>query len=82
MYDLHVRYLLTWYPTFRCIVVRNGAHASISALDLVPGDVIVVKQGNKLPADMRFVDVSSDAMFDRAILTGKLSRSSWITRHY
>lgn len=54
----------------QCIVIRNGSHASISALDLVPGDVIVIKQGNKLPADVRFVDVSSDAMFDRAILTG------------
>lgn len=55
----------------QCIVIRNGAHTSMSALDIVPGDVIVIKQGNKLPADIRFVDVSSDAMFDRAILTGK-----------
>jgi sodium/potassium-transporting ATPase subunit alpha len=56
----------------QCIVIRNGSHASISALDLVPGDVIVIKQGNKLPADVRLVEVSSDAMFDRAILTGKI----------
>jgi sodium/potassium-transporting ATPase subunit alpha len=55
----------------QCIVIRNGSHASISALDLIPGDVIVIKQGNKLPADVRLVEVSSDAMFDRAILTGK-----------
>lgn len=55
----------------QCIVIRNGAHASISALDLVPGDIIVIKQGNKLPADVRFVEISSDAMFDRAILTGR-----------
>ncbi|CAO2657571.1 Nn.00g036970.m01.CDS01 [Neocucurbitaria sp. VM-36] len=54
-----------------CIVIRNGSHASVSALDLVPGDIIVIKQGNKLPADVRFVEVSSDAMFDRAILTGE-----------
>ncbi|KAH7381738.1 hypothetical protein BKA66DRAFT_419220 [Pyrenochaeta sp. MPI-SDFR-AT-0127] len=55
----------------QCIVIRNGSQASISALDLVPGDIIVIKQGNKLPADVRFVEVSSDAMFDRAILTGE-----------
>ncbi|KAF2031303.1 calcium ATPase [Setomelanomma holmii] len=55
----------------QCIVIRNGSHASISALDFVPGDIIVIKQGNKLPADVRFVEVSSDAMFDRAILTGE-----------
>jgi P-type E1-E2 ATPase len=54
----------------QCIVIRNGSQASVSALDLVPGDIIVIKQGNKLPADVRFVEVSSDAMFDRAILTG------------
>jgi magnesium-transporting ATPase (P-type) len=60
----------------QCIVIRNGSQLSISALDLVPGDIIVIKQGNKLPADVRLVEVSSDAMFDRAILTGKqLSRA-------
>ncbi|KAJ4332729.1 hypothetical protein N0V87_008155 [Didymella glomerata] len=55
----------------QCLVIRNGSQTSVSALDLVPGDVIVIKQGNKLPADVRFVEVSSDAMFDRAILTGE-----------
>jgi sodium/potassium-transporting ATPase subunit alpha len=54
----------------QCVVIRGGSHTSISALDLVPGDVIVVKQGNKLPADVRFFDVSSDALLDRSILTG------------
>jgi len=53
-----------------CLVIRDGSQASIHALDLVPGDIIVVKQGNKLPADLRLVEVSSDAMFDRSILTG------------
>ena len=56
-----------------CIVIRNGSHVRISALDLVPGDVIVIKQGNKLPADVRFVETSADAMFDRSILTGASS---------
>lgn len=54
----------------QCIVVRDGSRASISVLDLVPGDIVVIQQGNKLPADVRFVEVSSDAMFDRAVLTG------------
>jgi len=55
----------------QCIVIRDGSHTAISAIDLVPGDIVVIKQGNKLPADVRFVEASSDAMFDRAILTGK-----------
>lgn len=31
-----------------------------------------MKAGNKLPADVRFTQVSSDSKFDRSILTGKL----------
>lgn len=57
----------------RCIVLREGTHMSIPALDLVPGDIVLIKQGNKLPADVRFVEVSCDAMFDRAMLTGMSS---------
>jgi sodium/potassium-transporting ATPase subunit alpha len=56
----------------QCIVVRKGTQTSISAMELVPGDIVVIKSGNKLPADLRFVNASNDAMFDRAILTGKL----------
>lgn len=54
-----------------CTVVRNaGTQMAIPAADLVPGDVIQIKAGNKLPADVRFVQVSNDACFDRSILTG------------
>jgi sodium/potassium-transporting ATPase subunit alpha len=60
----------------QCLVLREGSQVNISALDMVPGDVVIIKQGNKLPADVRFVEVSSDAMFDRAILTGK-SFAKW-----
>lgn len=61
----------------QCLVVRNGSQESISAMDLVPGDIVIIKQGNKLPADVRFVEVSSDSMFDRAILTGTLILPPW-----
>jgi sodium/potassium-transporting ATPase subunit alpha len=53
-----------------CVVLRDGAQVSVVALDIVPGDVLFIKAGNKLPADVRFVEVSSDAKFDRSILTG------------
>ena len=51
-------------------VVRNGIQMEVSATDLVPGDVLYIKAGNKLPADIRLIDVSNDASFDRSILTG------------
>ncbi|EFR00901.1 hypothetical protein MGYG_03904 [Nannizzia gypsea CBS 118893] len=54
-----------------CTAVRDSATVVMSAVELVPGDVITIKQGNKLPCDIRFVEVSSDAKFDRSILTGE-----------
>lgn len=54
-----------------CLVVREGVQVAIMAVDIVPGDILVIKAGNKLPADVRFVQVSSDAKFDRAVLTGE-----------
>jgi sodium/potassium-transporting ATPase subunit alpha len=53
------------------LVVRNGNQTTVSALELVPGDIVYIKAGNKLPADIRFIEVSADACFDRSILTGE-----------
>jgi sodium/potassium-transporting ATPase subunit alpha len=55
----------------QCQVTRNGQLIHIPAADIVPGDLVVVKAGNKLPADIRFIKVSSDAKFDRSVLTGE-----------
>lgn len=54
-----------------CFVLRDGNRIQLAASELVPGDVLYIKFGNKLPADVRFVEVSSDAKFDRSILTGE-----------
>ena len=54
-----------------CSVLRDGVRVELQAIDLVPGDILYIKSGNKLPADVRFVEVSSDAKFDRSILTGE-----------
>ncbi|KAJ9503382.1 hypothetical protein H2202_001536 [Exophiala xenobiotica] len=54
-----------------CNVLRDGSKQTIQASEVVPGDVLFFKAGNKLPADVRFVEVSSDAKFDRSILTGE-----------
>ena len=70
-----------------CLAIRDGVQVSVMAADLVPGDILLIKAGNKIPADVRFTDVSSDAKFDRSILTGMdygdrfiASRSSFLTR--
>ncbi|KAK3328077.1 hypothetical protein B0T19DRAFT_182658 [Cercophora scortea] len=54
-----------------CLIIRDGVQVSTMAADLVPGDILLIKAGNKLPADVRFTQVSSDAKFDRSILTGE-----------
>ncbi|PGH12962.1 hypothetical protein AJ79_03935 [Helicocarpus griseus UAMH5409] len=54
-----------------CMIVRDNKQEWMTATELVPGDVIKIKQGNKLPSDVRFIEVSSDAKFDRSILTGE-----------
>ncbi|KAK9423576.1 putative Cation-transporting P-type ATPase N-terminal domain-containing protein [Seiridium unicorne] len=54
-----------------CLVMRDSKQASLPATELVPGDIVIVKAGNKLPADIRLLQVSGDARFDRSILTGE-----------
>ena len=51
-------------------VIRNGERITISALELVPGDVIVLVTGDKVPADARVID-SKNLKLDEASLTGE-----------
>ena len=53
-------------------VYRNGQVARIHASELVPGDIISVAVGDKIPADSRLISVSSSSFrIDQAILTGE-----------
>lgn len=52
------------------LMMRDGVQVTVLAAEIVPGDILFLKAGNKLPADVRFVEISSDAKFDRSILTG------------
>ena len=53
------------------VVLRDGNWKAIPALDLVPGDIVQIRAGNKIPADLRLCEVSSDLKFNRSILTGE-----------
>jgi sodium/potassium-transporting ATPase subunit alpha len=52
-------------------VLRNGKPYIIPARDLVVGDVVYLSMGDRVPADLRLVEVSSDVKFDRSLLTGE-----------
>jgi Ca2+-transporting ATPase len=51
-------------------VKRNGKWREIDAKDLVPGDVVQLEEGTKIPADIRFIQIIETAV-DEAILTGE-----------
>ena len=42
----------------------DRVQVTVVASKIIPGNVVYVKSGNKLPADVRFTDISSDAKFD------------------
>ncbi|KAJ2467304.1 hypothetical protein GGI02_004079 [Coemansia sp. RSA 2322] len=53
------------------VVTRNGATTTIVATDLVQGDIVHIRGGDKIPADLRLIEVSRDLRFDRSMLTGE-----------
>ncbi len=52
------------------IVIRNGHKSKIPAAGLVPGDLVLLEAGDKVPADLRLV-FSSSLETDEAPLTGE-----------
>ncbi|WP_049986881.1 cation-translocating P-type ATPase [Halobellus rufus] len=52
------------------VVRRGGTEQTIDAIDLVPGDVIVLEQGDVVPADARVLDAGGLEV-DEAALTGE-----------
>ncbi|CDJ50595.1 Ca2+ transporting ATPase, related [Eimeria brunetti] len=53
-----------------CIVLREGREQSVPASAVVPGDVVLLKTGNSVAADMRCIEVT-ELKANEAILTGE-----------
>ncbi len=51
-------------------VRRDGAEMNIPAEKVVPGDIVLLESGNKVPADLRLVEANSLAA-DESFLTGE-----------
>ncbi|MGH1451118.1 MAG: cation-translocating P-type ATPase [Pseudomonadaceae bacterium] len=51
-------------------VVRNGTRAVIDASELVPGDIVVLEPGDRVPADVRLEEVHGLTV-DESMLTGE-----------
>lgn len=54
----------------RVTVIRDGTKADIASAELVPGDIMVLCEGTKIPAD-GFVISCSDFCVDESTLTGE-----------
>ncbi|KAH6997556.1 hypothetical protein BKA56DRAFT_664242 [Ilyonectria sp. MPI-CAGE-AT-0026] len=61
------------YSANEANVVRNGGHVSrVKAEELVPGDIVTIAVGDRIPADCRIISIESNSFsVDQAILTGE-----------
>jgi len=63
-----------------CAVIRNGAVVGLPAAELVPGDVIHVDVGDKVPADCRLIKIETATLsVDESLLTGESAAVSKVT---
>lgn len=62
--------LLNQYALPRVRVLRNGKIEQITADFLVPGDVVILQTGDKVPADIRLIEVNNITI-NETVLTGE-----------
>ncbi|MCL7413671.1 MAG: HAD-IC family P-type ATPase, partial [ANME-2 cluster archaeon] len=63
--------------TPECTVIRENKRMTIPTRELVPGDVVILEGGNKVPADMRLI-FTKNLSTDEAAMTGE---SVPVTKH-
>ncbi len=54
----------------RATVIRDGVQVKIASTEVVPGDVIVLQAGDRVPADARLIE-SVNLKVDESVLTGE-----------
>jgi magnesium-transporting ATPase (P-type) len=54
----------------RAHVLRNGRRMSVPVADLIPGDVVLLEAGDRVPADLRLLRARG-LLIDEALLTGE-----------
>lgn len=73
--------MLRKLATPRCRVVRDGVEKEIEASKLVPGDIVILREGDRVPADLRIIE-AENLEVDESALTGEsipVSKSPDIT---
>ena len=60
------------YSPEQAFVIRDGKTSRMDARDIVPGDIVIVSAGDRVPADCRVIELRSSVLqVDQAILTGE-----------
>jgi magnesium-transporting ATPase (P-type) len=54
----------------KCRVRRNGIVHQVDSEELVPGDIVILESGQKVPADLRLIE-ANDLSVEEALLTGE-----------
>ncbi|MBI2280525.1 MAG: cation-translocating P-type ATPase [Bacteroidetes bacterium] len=54
----------------RALVIRNGKEIRIAGREVVPGDIIILNEGDRVPADAKLVEVLHLTV-DESLLTGE-----------
>jgi magnesium-transporting ATPase (P-type) len=54
----------------KCAVLRDGARRTVDGAEVVPGDIILLEAGEKVPADLRLI-AAQGLRIEEAILTGE-----------
>ncbi|HHS9478173.1 TPA: cation-transporting P-type ATPase [Raoultella ornithinolytica] len=52
------------------VVIRQGNHETVPTTALVPGDIVVIRAGDRIPADLRVIE-AHNLRVEEAILTGE-----------
>ena len=59
-------------------VLRDGEEVTVPARDVVPGDVVLLRTGDRVPADLRLIEAVNLAV-DEAALTGESTPAQKVT---
>jgi Ca2+-transporting ATPase len=69
--------------TTEATVIRGGEVRKVSSSELVPGDIVLLQSGDKIPADLRLLS-TRELRIDESVLTGEslsVSKSAEILGH-
>ncbi|MCW3978076.1 MAG: calcium-translocating P-type ATPase, SERCA-type [Candidatus Bathyarchaeota archaeon] len=56
--------------SLKALVIRDGKEQEINSSEVVPGDILVIREGNKIPADARIIK-AVQLQTQESILTGE-----------